>query len=86
MRPSFKLHRADGINIGLKIDGGVVSHYTYYDRDTVKQRQRTRSPFIDSRVRFREGSIWRKSTFSFGSLNIGKSRERLASHNSKNAS
>lgn len=82
VRPSFKLHRADGISIGVKIDGRVVSHSTYYDRDTVKQRHGTGSPFIDSKVKFREGSIWRKSTYSFRSLNVGKSRERLASHNS----
>ena len=86
VRPGFKLHRADGIKIRVKIDGGVVSHYTYYDRDTVKQRQRTGSPFINSKATFREGSTWRKSTYSFGSLNIGKSREKLASQNSNNAS
>ncbi|MCJ1262949.1 hypothetical protein MMC22_002819 [Lobaria immixta] len=70
VKPSFKLQGADGIRIGVRIDGGVVNQRTYYDRDTVKQRQRTGSPFIDSKVKFQEGSIWRKSTYSFGSLNI----------------
>ncbi|MCJ1265365.1 hypothetical protein MMC22_005242 [Lobaria immixta] len=70
VRPSFKLHRADGIKIRVKIDGGVVNQSNYYVRDTVNQRQRTGSPFIISEVKFREGSIWQKSTYSFGSLNI----------------
>lgn len=80
IQPNFKLHGADGIKIGLKIDGGdVVGHSKYYDRESVVQKQRTGLPVIDDRVRIHQasgqGPRWHKSKYSFGSLKIGKSRE-----------
>lgn len=71
IKPSFKLYDADGISVGLTIDGGVVSQRKYYHRDCVEKSKRTGVGFINTAVGFREGSIWRRSTFSFGSLNIG---------------
>lgn len=68
LKPSFQLYAADGIWIGIKIDGGVVSQGREYSRRDIKEKWRTGSPFLDTDVEFRQGSIWRKSTFSFGSL------------------
>lgn len=83
VKPSFKLYAADGISIGFMIDGGVVKLRDYYRRDVVEERQRTGSPFINSSAPFQEGSIRRRATYSFGSLNIGKSRDNLVSPYSK---
>ena len=83
VKPSFKLYGADGINIGFMIDGGVVRLRDYYTRDVVEERQRTGLPFINSSASFQEGSIRRRATYSFGSLNIGQSRENLFSPYSK---
>lgn len=86
VNPCFKLYDADGILIWLKIDGGVVSHSRFYDRDRVVEKQRTGSSFIDDSFTYQEGSVLRKSKYSFGSLNIGKSYEILVSLKSNNAS
>lgn len=86
LKPGFKLYGASGIKIGLTIDGGVVSQSVYYGRLSVEQNQRSGSAFVNSTVLFRERAIWRRSTYSFGSLKIGKSGERLASHRSHNMS
>lgn len=82
LKPSFKLYTADGIKIKLYIDGGTVDGFRYYDRNSVEEKQRTGSPFIHSTASFREGALWHRTKFSFGSLKIGKSRKTLASHDS----
>lgn len=74
VKPSFQLYAADGIQIGLRIDGEVVRHSTYRRWDQVEKMQRTGKPFIDSSASFLDGLVWRKITYSFGSLKIGKSR------------
>lgn len=74
--PSFKLYTADGIKIGLRIDGTAVDKYRYHKRDEVEKKQKTGAPFIDSWVNFREGSTWRRTKYSFGPLKIGKTCER----------
>lgn len=84
VKPEFELFAADGISFNLNIDGEVVNQSVYYGRVEVEKRQRTGSPFIDSWAMLLEGSLWRKLTYTFGSLKIGKSRERLASCDSNN--
>lgn len=85
LKPSFQLYAADGIRIGIKIDGGVVSQGSEYSWREIEEKRRTGSPFLDADVEFRQGSIWRQSTFSFGSLNMGESCQSLASHNTNDA-
>lgn len=80
LKPSFKLYAADGIKINLYVDGGTVNQSQFYDRDSVEKKQKTGSPIIYSTAIFREGAVWHQVTFSFGSLEIGKSPRRLASH------
>lgn len=77
IKPDFKMYAADGIKIRISIDGGVVSFSNFYPRNLVEKRKSTGSPMIFSTVPFREGSVWRNSKYSFGSLNIGEPSEEL---------
>ena len=86
IKPGFKMYAADGINIGILIDGGVVQFYQFHPRNLVEKCKSTGSPMIFSTVRFREGSVWRSSKYSFGSLNIGEPPDELFSCRPNNVS
>lgn len=86
INPSFKMYAADGISIEICIDGGVVNFAKFYNRDLVEKRKRTGSPSIISTIRFLEGSVWRRSKYFFGSLNIGEPPEGLVPYDPNNAS
>lgn len=86
LKPSFKLYAADGIRITFYIDGGTIRNSIFYDRNSVEKKQKTGSPIICSTAIFRGGAVWHQATFSFGSLEIGKSPRRLASHDTNTMS
>lgn len=73
IKPSFELWDADGLDIGVNIDGGVVNQFKFHRISGVEACKKNGKPItVDSTV-YQEGSKWYETPFSFGALNIGKS-------------
>lgn len=72
LQPSFDLYDADGVRIGVRIDGKTVNFHRWLRKESAEKLRNAGKPLIVSSVRRLEGVQHFAMGFAFGSLQLGQ--------------
>lgn len=80
VKPSFKFHRAWGIQIAINIDGGKVNYCKSYSKERMQKKHSKAEPIVFDNALCKEGTQYSRIKFNFGSLDIGKLSQQPVLH------